>query len=62
MSHLVSFIISVLELKVDTNTMFEWQKHSQDLVDVPHYQRLLEFINLHTQDSKAFVSYHKSAS
>ena len=32
------FITSVLELKLDTNTMFEWQKHSQDSTNVPHYQ------------------------
>ena len=24
------FITSILELKLDTNTMFEWQKFSQD--------------------------------
>ena len=40
------FITSVLELKLDTNTMFEWQKHRQDCVDVPHYQELLKFIDL----------------
>ena len=34
------FITSALELKLDTNTMFEieWQKHSQE---VPHYHKLL---------------------
>ena len=41
-----AFITSVLELKLDTNTMFEWQKHSQDCVDVRHYQELLKFIDL----------------
>ena len=40
------FITSVLKLKLDTNTMFKWQKHSQDCVDVPHYQELLKFIDL----------------
>ena len=53
------FITSVLELKLDTNTMFEWQKHSQDSTDVPHYQKLLEFINLRAQASEASVSDHK---
>ena len=57
-----SFITSVLELKLDTNTMFEWQKYSQDSIDVPHYQRLLEFINLRAQASEASVSDHKRAS
>ena len=50
------FITSVLELKLDTNTMFEWQKHSQDCVDVPHYQEVLKFINLQAQASESSVS------
>ena len=50
------FITSVLELKLDTNTMFEWQKHSQDCVDVPHYQELLNFIDLRAQASESSVS------
>ena len=57
-----SFITSVLELKLDTNTMFEWQKYSQDSVDVPHYQSILEFINLCAQASEALVSNHNRAS
>ena len=40
------FITSILELKLDTTTMFEWQKHSQSSTEVPHYQHLLEFIDL----------------
>ena len=28
------FITTVLKLKLDVNTMFEWQKHSQDATDV----------------------------
>ena len=55
------FITSVLELKLDTNTMFEWQKHSQDSTDMPHYRKLLEFINLRAQASEASVSDHKRA-
>lgn len=53
------FITSVLEIKLDTNTMFEWQKHSQDSTSVPHYQKLLEFINLRARASKASVSDQK---
>ena len=53
------FITSILELKLDTNTMFEWQKHSQDSTDVPHYQKLLEFVNLRAQASEASISDHK---
>ena len=43
------FITSVLELKLDQNTMFEWHKHSQEHTDVPHYNELLDFINLHVR-------------
>ena len=51
-----SFITSLLELKLDVNTMFEWQKHSQVTTDVPHFNDLLEFINLRAQASEASVS------
>ena len=40
------FITSLLEFKLDTNTMFEWQQHSQESADVPHFSKLLEFLNL----------------
>ena len=46
------FITSVLVLKLDTATMFEWQKHSQSSTEVPHYQSLLEFIDLQAQASE----------
>ena len=32
-----SFITSLIEMKLDSNTMFEWQKESQDSTDVPHF-------------------------
>ena len=32
--HCSLFITSMLELKLDLNTMLEWQKHSQASVDV----------------------------
>ena len=51
-----SFITSMLELKLDVNTMFEWQRHSQASTDVPHYQKLLDFINLRAQASEASPS------
>ena len=47
-----SFITSLLELKLDTNTMFEWQKASQNSTDMPHYTKLLEFLNLRAQASE----------
>ena len=37
------FITSILELKLDASTNFEWQKFSQDLPGYPHYGKLLEF-------------------
>lgn len=40
------FLTSVIELKLDQNTLFEWQKHTQETVVVPHYQKILDFINL----------------
>ena len=40
----------------DTNTMFEWQKHSQSSTAVPHYQDLLEFINLRAQASETSIA------
>ena len=50
------FVTSILELKRDTNTMFEWQKHSWTSVDVPHYKELLEFTNLRAQASETSTS------
>ena len=32
--------------------MFEWQKHSQETITVPHYNELLDFINLRAQTSE----------
>ena len=50
-----SFITSMLEVKLDQTTMFEWQRHSQDLKDIPHYSVLLEFLGLRVQTSKHAV-------
>ena len=47
-----SFVTSLLELKLDKGTMFEWQKASQDAKKVPHYDDLLEFLNLRAQASE----------
>ena len=50
---------SVLELKLDPNTLFEWQKHSHDTTDVPdvpHYNELLDFIDVHAQASETLPS------
>lgn len=47
------FITSMLELKLDPATMFEWQKCSQDSVEVPHYSSFLEFLNLRAQAAES---------
>ena len=31
------YIMSMLELKLDSGTSFEWQKASQEITGVPHY-------------------------
>ena len=44
-----AFITSMMELKLDQTTMFEWQKTNQTTKSVPHYQAILEFLNLRAQ-------------
>lgn len=34
-------------------SLLEWQRHTQDHVDVPDYQDLLDFLNLRTQAAQA---------
>ena len=48
-----SFITSMIELKLDVDTLFEWQKHSQAASSVPPFQELLSFIDLRAQASEA---------
>ena len=50
------FVTSIIELKLDSTTMFEWQKHSQSHTEVPDYQHILEFIDLRAQASEASLS------
>ncbi len=52
-----AFFISLLELKLDSSTMFEWQKHTQDQVGSPHYDELLEFLNLRAQAAETNTPY-----
>ena len=51
-----AFITSTLELKLDTNNMFEWQRHSQSSTEVPHYKELLQFVDLRAQASESATS------
>ncbi len=41
-----SFLTSLLELKLDVDTSFEWQKLSQSTSGIPPYKDLLKFIDL----------------
>ena len=50
------FVTSVLELKLDSTTNFEWRKFSHDLAEVPHYSKLLEFLNLRAQAAETSAS------
>ena len=47
------FITSLLELKLESVTMFEWQKHTQSLNEILHYHKLLDFNELRAQASGA---------
>ena len=47
------FITSLLEMKLDTTAMFEWQRHSEEHTDMPDYQILLDFLNLRAQAAEA---------
>ena len=51
-----TFITSVIELKLHSDTMFEWQKHTQMKTDVPPYKDLLDFIDLRAQASETSLS------
>lgn len=55
------FITSVLELKLDANTMFKWQWHSQESTDMPHYSVFLEFLNLWAHASETSTAGYKLA-
>lgn len=56
------FITSILELKLDSTTSFEWQRFIQDTTGVPHYDKLLEFLNLRAQASEALPTDPKRSS
>ena len=56
------FITSIIELKLNANTRFEWRRHSQSHSEVPPYQDLLEFLNLRAQASEASTSEHSKKS
>ena len=47
-----SFITSTVELKLDSTTMFEWQRHTQSSKGIPHYREMLEFLDHRAQASE----------
>ena len=49
------FITLLIEMKLDRSMMFEWQKHTQENSDVPHYSEILNFIDLRARASKKVV-------
>ena len=46
------FITSLVEMKLDRTTMFEWQRHTQEISVVPHYAEILEYIDLRARASE----------
>ena len=46
------FLTSLLELKLDVDTTFEWRRHNQSSTSIPHYHELLDFVNLRAQASE----------
>ena len=49
------FVTSLIEMKLDRTTMFEWQRHTQEVSKVPHYMDILEFIDLRARASEAVL-------
>lgn len=47
------FITSMVELKLDTDTLFEWQKHTKAEANILRYQALFDFIDVRAQASEA---------
>ena len=52
------FVTSLIEMKLDRSTMFEWHKHTQEKTDVPHYTEILEFIDLRARASESVLREH----
>ena len=47
-----AFLTSIIELKLDPVTIFEWQKHTQEHKTTPQYEDILGFIDLRAQASE----------
>ncbi len=55
------FITSMIQLKLDSNTLFEWQKHTQNTIEVPSFQEILEFIDLRARASETTTPINRRA-
>ena len=47
------FITSMLELKLNEDILFKWQRHSHESGKVPHYQDMLDFLDLRAQSTES---------
>ena len=47
------FITSVLELKLNEDILFKWQRLSHESGKVPHYQDMLDFLDLRAQSTES---------
>ena len=47
------FITSLIELKLDPTTAFKWQRHTQDERNVPHFQMMLDFLDVRAQATES---------
>ena len=50
-----SVITSLILLKLDQNTRFEWQKYTKKIKSVPHYDDMLTFLDMRAQASEMLV-------
>ena len=50
-----SFITALIQLKLDQNTRFEWQRYTQGVKKVPHYDDMLAFLDMRAQASETLV-------
>ena len=41
--------MSILQLKLNKDILFKWQRHSNESGKVPHYQDILDFLDLRAQ-------------
>ena len=47
------FITLILELKLNEDVLYKWQRHSHESGKVPHYQDMLDFLDLRAQSTES---------